>query len=156
WLTIVTRLPRNWAAGDVHAATGHSSLRPGFFTQLVNSRFVRHIQDWPLAFSAPTRFMRRRQNLQESPQSYQWQWQTRPSTRPSDELSESAALAEARMLRARRESGKKRECRGQTFRSDRKVVRQSIRVLAVDAHVVSHVRVDHRVVRTRLIQSDKL
>src|SRR4029453_18530479 len=79
-----------------------------------------------------------------------------PPTRPSDELSESVALAEGRMLRARRESGKTRECRGQTFRWDRKVARLCNRVLAVGAHVASRVRANHRAARTRSIQSDKL
>src|SRR5262245_32608177 len=39
-LTIVTRLARDRAAGDVHTTSGHYAFCPGFFTQLVNSQFV--------------------------------------------------------------------------------------------------------------------
>src|SRR5436190_1519713 len=78
-----------------------------------------------------------------------------PSTRPSGGLSESAAVAEGRTPRARRESEKTREYRAQTFRWDRKVARRRNRVLAVAAPVASRARANHRAARTRSIQSDK-
>src|SRR6478672_9508680 len=81
---------------------------------------------------------------------------TPKSTRISNRSLESAALAEDRTLRARRESGKTRECRAQTFRWDRKVARRRNRVLAVAADVASRARANHRAARIRSIQSDKL
>src|SRR5438045_8838630 len=79
-----------------------------------------------------------------------------PSTRPSDELSESGALAEARTLRAPRESGKMRERRAPKFRLDHKVAHRRNPVLVIPAHVASPGPADHRACRKRSIQSDKL
>src|SRR5262249_14633427 len=86
----------------------------------------------------------------------QWQLQMQPSTRLLDELSEFAALAEGRILRARRESGKTRGCRAPTFLWDRKVARRRNRVLAVGADVAWRARANHRAARTRSIRWDKL
>src|SRR5204863_8769677 len=78
-----------------------------------------------------------------------------PSRPPSDELSESGALAEAHMLRAHQESGKMRERRAPKFRLDHKVAHHRNHVLAVAAPVASRVRANHRAGQTRSIQSDK-
>ena len=91
-----------------------------------------------------------------SPPTLQSRWRTPPPTRPSDELSESAVLAEGRMPQARRESGKTRECRAPTFQSDRKAVHPYNRVLVIAPPVATRARANHRAGRRRLIQLDKL
>src|SRR4029077_2876556 len=84
-----------------------------------------------------------------------WRSRTPPSTPTLGKLLESAALVEARRLRVHRESKRTRECRAPKFLSDRKVVRPRNRFFVIAARVPKHVRVNHRVGRTRSIRLDK-